>query len=65
MGNIVPTDAELFRLALLVAQHEVMRDRLIQLGEINQHSVPLCWNNGVPIVNLQQVIAEFMESKKE
>ncbi len=51
-------------MAVIIAEHEVMRNRLIELDEIFS-GVPLRWcKNGEPIVNLEKTIAEWVRSKE-
>lgn len=46
--------------ALMLAEHEVMRKRLIELGEIEKDA-PICWAaTGILLVNLEQSVQEFL-----
>jgi len=65
-------DSELTAIALLVAEHEVMRNRLRELDELcveltgDRPVVPLRWKgNGELLVDLPETIKKFMENKNE
>lgn len=50
--------------ALIIAEHEVMRKKLTEMGEIHE-TAPLRWkSDGKPIVSLEKAVNEFMQNKK-
>lgn len=55
-------------MAIIIAEHEVMRDCLVDHGLI-QPGIPLKWavgpDTGKNIVNLEEVIAKFMEQRQQ
>ena len=49
-------------MALIVAEHEEMKEMLISMGVICKDSKPLRWEyNNTPIVNLEKTIKDFMK----
>lgn len=49
----------------MMCEHEVMRNRLIELGEIDVHT-PICWvATGLPLVNLEANIQNFLHDHAE
>lgn len=52
-------------MALFIAEHEVMKKRLIELGEI-KNSAPLRWTaDDKPLVDLPEVIEKFIEESED
>lgn len=58
------SDAMLRAMALYVAEHGAMKQRLVELGEI-KNTAPLQWSNGKPLVDLDQVISDFIEREDD
>lgn len=58
-----PSESMLEALATYVAEHQVMKKRLLELGEI-KNCVPLRWSNDEPLVDLPQVISKFIEESE-
>ena len=51
-------------MAQIIAEHEVMRDKLLELGQIND-GIPIRWaDSNEPIVDLEKTIAAFMKEKE-
>ena len=49
-------------LAMIIAEHEVMKAKLAEMGEIHDE-VPAKWcSTGEPLVNLDEVIHDFNKS---
>ena len=52
-------------MALVVAEHEAMRQRLIELEEVYE-DLPVRWRgSGEPIVNLSEEVNKFLKQKSE
>jgi hypothetical protein len=52
-------------MALLIAEHEAMRKRLIELEEVCEDK-PVRWRgSGEPIVNLSEEVHNFLKQKSE
>lgn len=52
-------------MALLIAEHEAMRKRLIELEEVYE-DLPVRWRgSGDPIVNLSEEVHKFLKQKSE
>lgn len=52
-------------MALIIAEHEVMRKRLIEIEEIYEDS-PIRWRgSGEPIVQLDAEVQKFLKQKSE
>lgn len=52
-------------MALLIAEHEAMRKRLIELEEVYEDK-PVRWRgSGEPIVNLSEEVHNFLKQKSE
>lgn len=57
------SDAQLKAIAHMVAEHEVMRDRLMELEELCV-GLPLRWRgSGEPLVDLAETIKKFIEDQ--
>ena len=55
--------SKLKAMALIVAEHDEMKEMLISLGVIVKDSKPLRWeHNNAPIVNLEETIKDFMQN---
>jgi hypothetical protein len=52
-------------MALMIAEHGVMRARLMELEELCP-DLPLRWkNSGEPIVDLNKTISDYIQSKEQ
>lgn len=56
-------DGMLKGMAVMIAEYEAMKAKLVELGVIQDGPPPLKWLDGQPLVNLEEVIRKHLEGR--